>query len=422
MAKSKKRKVSLADQVRLGERVAALKATTDPKEWAAIVKGAHARGFTVAGATSGVPDALKERTKSSLIEEANKTVGSAFKPAEQALDHQEAKAKALSIKRAADENHFQEWLASQNDSMATRALTADAEMARRQSEIQTQTQQGYAQAQAGAQATAGATAGNVSDPGQSTALNLAPEAQRANDQVAAQRQQSASMSNNAAGYALAAKGVSIGLGQQATSKRISDENSQLAEVAKDRAGLMDKRASVAAEEISRLFGVEMQKADSNRNYLAAADKLNIASAGLQLDADKAEADISLRDRKLKQDATIADARLENDRYKITNANRQKQLDRELREKLKAANPADKTTSAEIKQSNNMASKLSKIASDISALRAGKKTKRPLRQVITGRGASSIEYELALDLAVNGKLSAVNRRRAAQLGILNPGDL
>jgi hypothetical protein len=417
--KSSRNVVTLADKVRLGPEIAALKARTPRKQWVAMVKGAHARGFTVAGALSGAPDPLKERTRSSLVAEANKTVTEAFKPAEQELSQRDAKIRALDAKRQADEAHFQDWLKTQHEALASRAMNADAELERRQREIQAETQQGYQQAQAGARQTAAATPGNVSDPSQSTALDLSADAQRANEMVANQRQQSASQAANAKGYAIAGRAVSVGLSQQANTRRASETAAALSEVNADRSDLMAKRAAAAAEEVRRLFGVEIEKADSNRNYAAAASQLGIKQDELALDAAKAARDEDYRRDKLKQDRDIASERNATSIFRIESSAEQKAKDRALREKLKAA--GGDASPAEIRASNKMAGRLNQIAAYLKSKRKAK-TKTPLRDLAAQHGASSVEYELALDLAVHGKLSAVNRRRALQLGILTPEDL
>lgn len=417
--KSKRPRISLADKARLGPEVAAIKARTPHKEWAAIVKNAHARGFTVAGVLSGVPDPLKERTRSSLVAEAQQTVNTAFKPAEEELGYQERKIRALDDKRKADEAHFQEWLNNQHQNIATQAATADAEMTRRQQEIQAQTQQGNTAAQAQARQNAAAAPGTVSDPNQSTALDLSADAKRSNEMVANQRQASASMSNNAAGYALAGRGVSLALSQQASAQRASETAAALSEVHQTRRDLSAKRAAAAAEEIRRLFGVEVDKADSNRNYLAAAQQLGVRQNELGLRAQDQANDERYRNNKLKQDAAIANARNRVDIFRIESSADQKAADRALRERLAAA--GRNVSPAEVRASNKMAGRLNQIAAYLASKRKAK-AKTPLRALAAQHGASSVEYELALDIATHGKLSAVNRKRAAQLGILNPEDL
>jgi hypothetical protein len=431
VAKTKnKSKVSYADQVRLGPDVAAAKARMSSSDWKSLVKTAHSKGFSVAGMLSGAPDALKERTRSSLVDEANKTVNSAFKPASDALNQQESGIHALDAKRQADEAHFQSWLKSQQDSMAARALSADQQLASQQQAIQDQTRQGYAEAQQNAYQNAAATPGNVSDPHSANALNLSADAQRANDNVAAQRQATASMTNNARGYLVGAQGVSAGLAQQAQVQRASDTSKALNDVGKQRSDLLAKSASAAADEIQRLFSAEADKADANRNYVAAAQKLGVSQAAVEqrataaavASADKAasrKTQVSIANAKIKSAESLANKRLSLDKYRIASTAEQKQLDRALKTQLASKGKA--VSSADLRLSSTTAARLSKIKSDIQSLRT-KATKRPLRQIVTGRGASDLEYELALDLAVNGKLSKLNQQRAKQLGILNPEDL
>jgi hypothetical protein len=424
-------RVSIADQLRLGPDAAAVKAKTSPRDWSAIVKNAHAKGFTVAGAVSGVPDPLKERTRSSLVDEAQKTAATAFGPANVELTQQESKTRALDAKRQADEAHFQTWLAGKQQSMAAAALSADNELAQRQQAIQQQTQTGYQQAQATAQTNAAATPGNVSDPHMSTALNLAPDAQRANDLVAAQRQQSASMANSAQGYAIAGQGVSNALGQQAETTRQQETAAALSDLSLKRQDVLAKQAAAASDEIQRLFGVETNKADSNRNYLAAANKLGIDQQALQQKADQFTATQRLGAAKLKTSVSIANARNQTQRdiadakTKIDfkklqasqgNAAANRALKRELARikntKSTSPSPGEKTASAKVYN------KLNAIVSDIQRLQK-KAPSRPIRDIVTSKGASKVEYELALDVAVNGKLSKLNQSRAKSLGLIVP---
>lgn len=436
-ARRGQQRVSIADEIRLGPQAAQAKAQMTPAQWRAVVKHAHARGFTVAGAISGVPDPLKERTRKSLIEEAQRVTAAAFKPAEKELNDQEGKVRALDAKRQTDEAHFREWLANQHQAMATQALTADTALAERQQQIHVQTQAGYQQAQQTATQNAAATPGNVSNPAESTALNLAPEAQRANEQVATQRQLTAQMSNNARGYQLAGQAVSMALSQQAEARRTSETAAALSEVREARGDLSVKAAAAAAEEIRRLFGVEIEKADANRNFAVASEKLGIDMAELRQKTQDQLRDERFRRDKLKSEEARAEARIAADYARIESSAQQKEADRKLRERLAAMGASGQAiTPAQRAASTKAAGKLAFVAADIKRTLTDKKNgvyvgrtkdgkRRPLRQIILTRAngaVSSVEYELALDLAVNGKLSAVNRKRAAQLGILNPADL
>src|SRR5689334_9102231 len=101
---------SVADQIRLGSDVAAVKANTRPNIWKQIVRQAHARGFTVAGVLSGQPDALKERTKSSLKTQAMKTVADAYAPSLEDNSRLADRVRALDAKRQSDNAFYNQWL------------------------------------------------------------------------------------------------------------------------------------------------------------------------------------------------------------------------------------------------------------------------------------------------------------------------
>ncbi len=431
---SKPPRITTAELYRLGPEVANIKARTDPKQWKQIVKNAHARGFSVAGALSGQPDPLKERTRGSLVKEATGTVKTAFAPAEAEYTQQESKIRALDAKRQTDNTHFQTWLANEQSKLNAQAATADSELERRQADIQTQTQQGYQAAQAEATKRAGATAGNVSDPSQSKSLDFSAAATKANEMVANQRTQSASMMGSAQTRAQGNASVVLATGAQLEQRRQSETGAALSDLRGERKTLALKQAAAAAEEIQRLFGVEIEKADSNRNYLAAADKLGIEGAKVKLAGEKAASDDDFRRDKLSQDRRIANAKVTVDYAKIVASKGQKAADRALKRELdraKAGRDAAKdgkkdakdgrgvkVTAGEKSASAKVYNRLSAFQADIERLRK-KGFKGTLRDQIVGKGASKAEYELALDLAYNNKLSAINRRRARSLGLIIP---
>src|SRR5690349_176307 len=119
-------KVGPADAIRLGSDVAQRKRRMSAKSWKQLVADAHARGITVRSELfdGNQPDALKEHTRGALLAEAEKNVADAYKPQEDMLDAQQARAQALSDKRARDDLSYRTWMQQQATAQAAQAAGA----------------------------------------------------------------------------------------------------------------------------------------------------------------------------------------------------------------------------------------------------------------------------------------------------------
>jgi hypothetical protein len=88
--------------------------------WQKIVALAHKRGFTVAGAVSGNPTPLKERTNGYLLKQAKKHGRKSYDPTLKQLDTQQTQLSALADKRKADNESYQQWLLGKQASTTRR--------------------------------------------------------------------------------------------------------------------------------------------------------------------------------------------------------------------------------------------------------------------------------------------------------------
>lgn len=156
-AKRAVRGPSAADVARLGVDTASIKSSMNPKDWASAVRAAHSKGYTISSALSDTPDPLKQRTKSSLLAQAQKTVQDAYQPQKAELDYAATQAAGLRAKRLSDEDAFNSWYAQQvsqsnaradaaqqkyQDYMTGLAAKREVDAANRQAELTAASQQG----------------------------------------------------------------------------------------------------------------------------------------------------------------------------------------------------------------------------------------------------------------------------------------
>jgi len=117
----------------------ALRKSLGNKAYRGLVKEAHARGFKVRpyaeGKTSGLPEGMIERTTGSLRREAEKTIATAFKPAETALTTAMERETALQSKRERDLLAYQQWSAGQQQRFQQAAMAATSQLLTANQEI-----------------------------------------------------------------------------------------------------------------------------------------------------------------------------------------------------------------------------------------------------------------------------------------------
>lgn len=292
--------------ITLGPHAAAVKRRVSSSRWKSLVKRAHKAGFTIDSFLDpSTPRPLKERTPSSLTKQAYNTVAKAYAPGEQQLDQRSQDIKAISDKRALDNQFYLNWLSARHAQLATHAQAAEQQLIAAAGGIQNQTMQDYGAVQQRLKDTAAQQPGNVSNPEQATAFNLTPEAKRAVDLAGVQANQTldrVSLNDKAIADG-EANNFAFMAAQEA--KRVADTWQQLHDVADDRMKLELARGQDAAKEISRLLDNEITKANANRDYAAAASRLGIQ----QQNADTAVGRLALGNKSLKHKTAVDQANL-----------------------------------------------------------------------------------------------------------------
>jgi hypothetical protein len=267
----------------LGPTAAAVKAKVSHAQWRRIVKAAHKKGFAVDSfLQSDLPDPLKLRTRTSLRREAGKNVATAYAPAEAELTDRERRIANLDSKRKADNEYYLNWLKTKSGELEASAKGAQALYDSRQGEIRTQLQGEIAAARNTAGQVSLAQGGVVSDPSQSTALANPGESIRATERLAAEQTLGNQQSLTNQGHLAFASAASFALMAAEDAKRSARTWESMQDLADDKHKLTFAKAADSQKEVARLLEGEVAKAGSNREYLAALDKLDITRDTLNL--------------------------------------------------------------------------------------------------------------------------------------------
>lgn len=274
--KPRVRKATTADIVRLGQATADLKARTPPKQWAQIVNNAHARGFTLAGALSGNPDPLKERTQSSLKTQAQSTVDTAYKPAYDDNDAQQTRLKAWDVKRTTDNHAYEEWVQNQLANLKSQGDAADAQLRDAAHAATAQTAAGWVSPE------------NQAAPdgsGKPKAMDLAPWAAAGTAAAANAEQRAASITGIFANTRPLMQAGAVASQAALTAAAHGEITKALAGVIDDRSKLTISKASDYVKGLTDLQGKEISKASSNRDYQTVVSQLEQAGAKIAQDPD-----------------------------------------------------------------------------------------------------------------------------------------
>jgi hypothetical protein len=443
MAKPKTRTPSPEDVARLGQSLANLKAKTNPKDWARFVKAAHARGVTVAGATSGAPEPLQERLRSSLKTQAQKTVTASYAPDLAELDKGDVRVRNLDTKRSADNQAYQQWLMQQQATYAGAATAANDKYAGYLDKLKADTADRYATAQTGAQQAAQAAPGTVSDMSQSTALKgLEADKARAVGQVDNARLQTAALIPGVQQTQEASRQSLLASGAQREADRMNATGKALTDLGDNRFKLLAGRAADTVKEYTRLLDQQIDVANSNRDFGAAAEKLGVQRDTLvntikqqNRDYGLKKANLTLAQLKAQNTQAYQDAQIKLGYDQIVAAQGKSEADRQLKLYLNkhppktAAKPG--TTDTSKRYSTDRYIQVNNVLSTLSDLHkshpAGKVSPdgRPMgfREYLRSKGASNDAIDVAEDLRTHGgKLSAAGRAKARKMGILNPESL
>jgi hypothetical protein len=214
--------------------------------------------------TQQVQNPLALMSQNQIVKQATNSISKAYKPSYANLDQQGQKAQDLSAKRTADNKYFMGWLDTQNQ-----ALQAHADAANK----------ALSDASAGVLNAPIGTAGNVGTGANATAV--AGDAAGLHQQLAGNalsQYASAAVGSNAVAAARANNSNVVLTGEQ---KQQAALDASLLGIATQRSKLQGTQASDLTKEISRLQGVNISIAQSNRSYDAAAQKLGISAANTQ---------------------------------------------------------------------------------------------------------------------------------------------
>jgi CRISPR/Cas system type I-B associated protein Csh2 (Cas7 group RAMP superfamily) len=428
-------KTSLADQVRLGSQLAGVKASMPRKKWKLLVKTAHKQGFTVSGALSDVPSALKERTKSSLVSEAKKTVTSAYKPQEQEATRQQVRLDALAAKRRSDDQTYREWLTNQTNQLTAQARAADVALNGLNQTTVAAAKQDVQSTKQELVDTAKHMAGVVSDPGQSTAINdtYVKAAQNSADQVghAADKGLTTATSNvNSQDFLKAAVLANANAQRAKTEGTISGDQEKLNEAV---TALKGARAGDLQKAITGLLQGEADKAKSNREYDAAAQSLGLKQSQLKLDRLKEKHDYGIKSAQINLAKYKADnlqafnkAKIQMGYDKIASDEGKSAADRALRKWIAQHKPKHTrgTSDVAIRDSRKSYKQVQSVLGKLTDLHGrhpeGKDSKGnpyDFRNKLRALGADDVTIDIAEDLRRHGgKLSARGLIKAKQLGV------
>jgi hypothetical protein len=286
-----------------------LKQRTSPQQFKRLRREARRRGTNLAGLVSGLPPALRPLTQQGIARQARRTTRSAYAREFADLSQQEQRIRAISSKRATDNMAYARWLQEQQSAMQLKGKAADDMLLSHQEQMHKDLQSTFEQLQAGALARQGAQPGNVSNPGDSRALDLSPERKREEERLAAQRQQTQDSigSGQKTSQTLAAVAQMFMAAQD--QKRQSDEFGAVKEIGDERERLRLQRSSDTEREIARLIEQEIVKAQSNREFDAAVQKLGLDARELQFDMKEKNRRFGLDRAKFKHQMSKDEAEL-----------------------------------------------------------------------------------------------------------------
>lgn len=325
---------------------------------------------------SHIPNPLAPLSPRQIRQQATTTIGAAYKPAYSQLDQQTKTARGISAKRTADNQAYQQWLNTQMGALQAHAESANSALTSLEQGLQAQQQGLYAHQ--GSDLTAGANArqGNVSANADSTSFgNELYQNQQSNmGQLNSAEQQYASSQKSGNDALSGTAANNYGLIQAAQTKQLSDLDTVLGKLSDARTQLNTKQTADVAKEIARLQGVEIQKAQSNRDYAAAAEKLGLSAANIQSQIQTRSGQLGIAQQNANTSATRANnAQLNADRnYKLNQARYNSQVAKDMYERDHGLGPyrvskGGKKPSLSITSQNAIYNRISKVRGQVESL-------------------------------------------------------
>lgn len=226
---------------------------------------------------------LDPLTAKQIVNQARKTISAAYSSSYKDLGQQGKLAAGVADKRAADDKYYQTWLDTQGQALQAHADAADVALNASMGKLGAAQSALYSGQSPALAAGANAREGNVSANANSGAFggDLAQN-QQANMGLLSNEQQFAQNSmNNNKGLVGAALANDSAYMSAIRSKQMSELDTAMTTIANSRTKLNAAKTGDIAKEITRLQGIEISKAQSNRDYAAAAQKLGLATAETQ---------------------------------------------------------------------------------------------------------------------------------------------
>lgn len=441
-AKRRSGQPSGADVVRIGLQAATTKASLPHKEWAAMVKAAHGKGYTIADAINpDIPDALKARTKTSLRTQANQTVQEAYAPQIAELDRQSTQAAGLRAKRVSDESAFNTWFAQQQSESNARIQDAQQRYEAVAGQAADPNQQGsIAQTSLAntAQLNADVQKGASGDMSNSVYLKDAAAREQARRDAADRTKVAAVQTGGTTANIMNANTAAVsGRHTQALGGIEGDYADTSEAITKARAGVDSNRAQDLIKSYTDLLDQETSKASATQQYSGLMAQLSQKETAAQMQNAQFQQGLSLKDTVSKRQSSTSKANTKlnaNTSVKVAHINAdQKQLDRDLKKsegvldrnaKLRAAKLAhpggvNAPSDSAVKYSQDQVGVIHTIADIIHKYGSHWTDKnghpQSMRVALISRGFSGSQIDGGLSLARYGKIK--NPSLYKQLGIL-----
>lgn len=234
-------------------------------------------------AASGKPyDWLAPLTPAQIAKQAKATITTAYKPDFSNIDQEQSRLTAINNKRTQDNQAYEQWLATQQNLITQQSNANDLAFANAigQSNSMAQSALGTGQT-TGLVTAANARAGNVSNNATSNAIGTGAgsdvsQNEKSDIATIGGVNSQAAANVQTGGDLLRANSVNnLNTVQSNSENDTANFNTQLATLAQDRSKLRLSQSGDIAKEISRLQGVEIQKAQAQQDYAAAAQKLGV---------------------------------------------------------------------------------------------------------------------------------------------------
>lgn len=236
---------------------------------------------------AAAPSPLAPLSNQQITKQATNTITKAYAPSYTNLNQQQTAAQAIQDKRESDNKYYQDWLAGQQQLLQGHADDVNRQLTQQNQALlgaQNQLYSGQAGTLIG---DANARAGNVTNNSQSNSFgNELAQYQSANEQSLGNSVQMANNIMATNNSALTASGANAqGILQAGRDKQLAAFQTAMTNIANQRSKLQLTQGADIAKEITRLQGVEVSKAQSNRNFIALEQKLGLTRADAILAAN-----------------------------------------------------------------------------------------------------------------------------------------